>query len=627
MKHLHPLIFLFLLLQTNFCFAQIRFQKQYSQPDSASSFETFDAKATPDGGYVMTGLASEGPSASLFHPFIVKVNCKGEVMWEHYFGNSQTTGNVAGKVIVTHDSGLVMINNIGVYNNYNGLAVRLDKFGNILWQKLFNLSNGNDNINDIQENSDGSFIISGSVKSTPDVGLIKLSASGNLLWCKTYGNNAQYDDGTALIQTNDGGYLVTGRYISMGTFNAFLMKTDSSGTLQWLKCYGDTNQHMWGFDVKELDNGDYVMVGSTTLLKPNFQSFGDNFIMRLNSVGDTLWTKIFYGTPDQFENASNVLVDDAGNFLVCVATASYPTPGMVPNKHAIMKFSPNGNLLSAKTFNNGSSHYPRMSKAMDGGYILNGFSNQYTGPVGFQTLLMKMDDTLGTGCLETNVTTLTVVEMKGFKITQPVPVLGSSGTVAVNTSTYATSVSDSTICESYPILNAGIDTIGNCVGLPIQFFADTVGNTSWHWNFGDPSTTSDTATSKNATYQYATAGIYTVTLIVSNGCDSSTNTIVVNILHCNPEGLTNMNEAAIELLVYPNPARNYLIIESEILKNEESTVAIYDLFGQKIFEQLYKPAQDGKGQKNGKIILDIQNYSKGVYLLKVGEYVRKITIE
>nr|MBP6313933.1 PKD domain-containing protein [Chitinophagaceae bacterium] len=627
MKQLSVLLILLFGCKINHCFSQITFQKQYSQPDSASSFEAFDAKATPDGGYVMSGLASDGPSGSLFHPFIAKVNCKGELQWQHYFGNSQSIGNVNGKVIVTHDSGYVMINNLGVYNNYNGFAVRIDKNGSIVWQKLLNLSNGNDNINDIQETADGSFIISGSVKSTPDVGLIKLSANGDLIWCKTFGNNAQYDDGTALIETNDGGYLVTGRYISMGTFNAFLMKTDSSGAMQWLKCYGDTNQHMWGFDVKELDNGDFVLVGSTTLLKPNFQSFGDNFIMRLNSVGDTIWTKIFYGSPDLFENASTVLVDDSGNFVVGVATASYPTPGNVPNKHAIMKFSPTGTLISARTYNDGNSHYTRISKATDGGYLLNGFSNKYTGPVGFQTLLMKLDNTLSSGCFESDVTALTVVQDKGFKITQPGAVLGTSGTVVNNTTTYSTAAADSTICESYPVLSATIDTSGFCAGDSVFFSADSVGISSWHWNFGDPGASNDTSSNQHTSYVYGAAGTYTVTLTVSNGCDSVTNTMVVSIKHCNPESVVELSNEDLELLVYPNPAKDYVILESELFTNTETEIAMFDMYGQKVFAQKVKPDAPAAIKGKGRITLDVSLLSKGMYLLTVGEYVRRVVLE
>jgi hypothetical protein len=172
-----------------------------------------------------------------------------------------------------------------------------------------------------------------------------------------------------------------------------------------------------------------VLGGSTTLLKPNFQSFSDNFLMRVNSNGDTLWTKIFYGVNDQFENVSSLILDQDENIIAGVATASYVSPGFVPNKHAVMKFSPQGQLLKATLYNNGSSHYPRISKCSDRGILLSGFTNAYSGPVGFRTLLMKMDSTLSTGCIETDVTNQTLVQSKLFRVNMPVPITGSSGTV------------------------------------------------------------------------------------------------------------------------------------------------------------------------------------------------------
>jgi len=113
-----------------------------------------------------------------------------------------------------------------------------------------------------------------------------------------------------------------------------------------------------------------ILAGSTTLLKPNFQSFTDNYLMRLNNVGDTIWSKIFYGTPDLFENVSSIHVDAQGNIILGVATAYYVTPGFVPNKNAVMKFFPSGNLSVAKIYNNESSHYTRINPAHDDGVIL-----------------------------------------------------------------------------------------------------------------------------------------------------------------------------------------------------------------------------------------------------------------
>lgn len=83
--------------------SQIKFQKLYHHADSASSMMCCDSKATPDGGYVFTGLVSEGNGSvtDVYHPFIQKVNCKGEAEWLHAFGSTQSTDNIGSRVIVT----------------------------------------------------------------------------------------------------------------------------------------------------------------------------------------------------------------------------------------------------------------------------------------------------------------------------------------------------------------------------------------------------------------------------------------------------------------------------------------------------------------------------------------------
>lgn len=503
--------------------AQVSFQKQFQQIDIDAALQTYDAKQATDGGYVFTGHASEANDLTKFHPYIIKLNCKGQVEWQHYFGLTQSTANINSKIIITQDSGFVVTNNIGSYSNYNGLVVRLDKNGTILWQKKLNLSSGNDILSDIIETSTGEFVLTGSAKNTTDVALVKLSSNGNLIWSKAIGKNGNYDDGYALIETYDGNYLLTGRYISMGTFNAFLMKTDTSGVVQWLKCYGDTLQHMNGYAVKEMSNGDLILAGSTTLLKPNYQSFSDNFVMRLNNVGDTIWTKIFYGSPyDSYENVSSIEFDKNENIILGVATSSYYTPGNIPNKYGLMKFSPQGNLLLAKTYNNGSSNYARISTTNDGTMLMSGFTNLYTNPIGFQTLLLKLDSNYASGCFDNNVLAQTIVSSTTFKITNPGFLTTSTGSVTIDSSIWFTQISDTTFCASYPLLNPVISYQNTCVTSPINFSLDTSLYTYWHWDFGDNSTMADTSLLANASYQYALAGIYTVQLIVSNGCDWDT---------------------------------------------------------------------------------------------------------
>ena len=76
----------------------------------------------------------------------------------------------------------------------------------------------------------------------------------------------------------------------------------------------------------------------------------------------------------------------------------------------------------------------------------------------------------------------------------------------------------------YPFLKPGFTITGNCIQQP-YVFTDT-STTSFgsiqnrHWDFGDQTTLSDTSIATSPTYQYATKGIKTIQLTVSNtkGC-------------------------------------------------------------------------------------------------------------
>jgi PKD repeat protein len=76
----------------------------------------------------------------------------------------------------------------------------------------------------------------------------------------------------------------------------------------------------------------------------------------------------------------------------------------------------------------------------------------------------------------------------------------------------------------YPGFIPKINTTGICYQQPIQFFDATQTAygfvNSWKWNFGDLTTTADTARSRDTAWKYATAGSYNIQLISTNskGC-------------------------------------------------------------------------------------------------------------
>ena len=56
-----------------------------------------------------------------------------------------------------------------------------------------------------------------------------------------------------------------------------------------------------------------------------------------------------------------------------------------------------------------------------------------------------------------------------------------------------------------------------CIGTTVPFFENSFNATFFHWDFGDPNSTSDTSNLSNPIYTFTDTGVYTVTLIANPG--------------------------------------------------------------------------------------------------------------
>jgi gliding motility-associated-like protein len=79
----------------------------------------------------------------------------------------------------------------------------------------------------------------------------------------------------------------------------------------------------------------------------------------------------------------------------------------------------------------------------------------------------------------------------------------------------------------YPGFHPGFTMNGQCKNIPVLFSDNTVADYGmpfkWDWNFGDPSSASNTSILQNPTHIYTTTGTYTVTLKVASdkGCENT----------------------------------------------------------------------------------------------------------
>jgi gliding motility-associated-like protein len=513
---------------------QISFQKVLNPSLGIGDMQCFDARQTSDGGYIFTGIGKFG--GSIVRPVLVKLDCHGKSIWAKNFATSSTIGNVFMRVIQNSDGGYTMMNNVGQYGAYNILVVRVDKDSNTLWKKIINNFAGDDVGQCIKQTSDGGFIIVGATNSYgtetiggnyKDVYAVKLDGNGNIIWSTTVGNNNTIDEATAVIQTQDGGYAITGRYITTGAFYAMLLKLNSSGAVQYLKTFGDTLHANYGMDIAEASNQDVILCGSTTLLQNSFQDYADHFVIRCNAMGDTVWTRGYQGSnPNSFENPGSVFIENNGDIVIGANTASYPTSGFVPNKQIVLKLNSAGNLLQAVAFNDGSSHYARCKPAIDGGYFISGFTTKYSMAT-FKTNFIKTPSNLMDVCNTTDITATTITGFPKFKVYNPTYATNTGCVVSTSVFEATFSMTDSSICETYPSIKAMFTASNSCANSPITFTSSTQGSAGYLWYFGNGD--SAITASQIVTYTYNSVGIFTVTLVVSNGCDKDTTTQILQV--------------------------------------------------------------------------------------------------
>ncbi len=167
--------------------------------------------------------------------WIVKLNKNGDLIWDKTFGGSEN--DEAHSIIQTDDggyavTGFTVLEDTGDRDFW---VIKLDKDGNKVWDRTFG-GTSEEWANSIIQNKNGNYMVAGWTKSMgagkTDVWIVKLNKNGDLIWDKTFGGS-ENDEAHSIIQTEDGGYAVVGWTKSKGAGNAdvWIIKLDENGNL------------------------------------------------------------------------------------------------------------------------------------------------------------------------------------------------------------------------------------------------------------------------------------------------------------------------------------------------------------------------------------------------------------
>jgi hypothetical protein len=167
------------------------------------------------------------------------------------------------------------------------------------WEKIWGGA-GLDFGRSVRQCTDGGYIFTGEGTSYGQAIFVgKTNIYGDTIWTKQYGNPAynQWDHPNSIIQCKDGGYVLTGEAWSFGgaanTGDAFLIKLDSMGNWLWTRIYANNNAIDEAKAVIQTIDGGYIIASRGSYNSPNPAL--DLFLIKTDSMGFTMWTKTYFG--------------------------------------------------------------------------------------------------------------------------------------------------------------------------------------------------------------------------------------------------------------------------------------------------------------------------------------------
>jgi hypothetical protein len=334
----------------------------------------YSVQQTNDSGYIFTG-STESFGADSVDVYLVKTNNIGNMQWFRIFGGSDY--DEALSVKQTNDSGYILTGvtcsfGVGPCDMY---LVKTDNQGDTVWTRTYGRSY-TDGARSVCQTTDGGYILAGS--STPFLGalieiyLVKTDSNGDTLWTRTYGGS-DHQGAYSVQQTRDGGYIIAGcNPIHGGVHDIYLLKVDSLGDTLWARTYGGPDDDNIR-SVQQTMDGGFIMVGWT-------DSYGagsdDAYVVKTDSLGDILWSRTLGGS--NYDWAYDVQQTEDADYIIAGNTSSY---GNGESDLYLIRLDSTGDTLWTLVY--GGSDYDEVTSidlTSDGGYIIGGYTWNWETP-------------------------------------------------------------------------------------------------------------------------------------------------------------------------------------------------------------------------------------------------------
>ena len=256
-----------------------------------------------------------------------------------------------------------------------------------LWSRTFGGPNNDEGVF-VFETPTG-FLLGGTVwnASTSDVRVIRTDAAGNILSSDFYGSPSEEQCYSA-IKTSDGGFLLFGSVSeSPGSSytDGWMMKINSNGDSIWTKThhFGPRSDAFLG--AQQLTDNGFIIVGSTYTEWAGYEGW----MIKTNEYGDSLWSTVKGG--EESDLFVDVLSASDTVYLLLGQTTSFGAGGA---DYWILKMDHRDSVYWEHTYGGAQEEYAMaMAQTTDGGLLLTGHTNSFGSHTDYDVLALRTDHT------------------------------------------------------------------------------------------------------------------------------------------------------------------------------------------------------------------------------------------
>jgi hypothetical protein len=321
-------------------------------------------------------IRSGSPSAREYDPWLdwnddSKIDMRDISRVALAFGRG---GLNVSKASLAYDSGWLDLRNetteyYTIIHNLNDTELQVDaceyKSG---WNRTYGGTSG-DEVYALVQTGDGGYALAGCTSSFgaggTDAWLVKTDEVGNMQWNKTYGGTND-DYVFDLVQTSDGGYALAGETLSSGVFGEvfWLVKTDASGNEQWNQTYRETAWAKAEALVQTSDGG-YALAGCAGWFDVGWNDF---WLVKTDASGNAQWNQNYGRARD--DKAYALVQTNDGGYAIAGQTGSFDIGSY---DFWLVKTDVAGNMQWNKTYGGTNDDYVfDLVQTSDGGYAIAG---------------------------------------------------------------------------------------------------------------------------------------------------------------------------------------------------------------------------------------------------------------